>query len=87
MRTHGYREGSITHWSLLRGTRGGTVGVRELGRDNMGRNAYMGMEAANHIAVYASLQQSCKMQEVCIYPRAQSTKKEKKRKLTLYHHN
>ena len=39
MRTHGHREGSITHWGLLWGNRGGTEGVREVGRDNMGRNA------------------------------------------------
>ena len=40
MRTHGHREWSITHWGLwLGGTRGGTVRGRELGRDNMGRNA------------------------------------------------
>ena len=39
MRTHGHREGSITHWGLWRGTRGRTAGGGELGRDNMGRNA------------------------------------------------
>ena len=39
MRIHGHREGSITHWGLLGGNRGGTAGGRELGRDNMGRNA------------------------------------------------
>ena len=33
------QEGSITHWGLLWETRGGTVRDRELGRDNMGRNA------------------------------------------------
>ena len=38
MRTHGHREGRITHWGLLGETRGGTVVGRELGRDNMGRN-------------------------------------------------
>ena len=38
MRTHGHREGSITHWGLLGGTRGGTMGDGELGRDKMGRN-------------------------------------------------
>ena len=27
MRTHGHREGSITHWGLSGGTRGGTVGA------------------------------------------------------------
>ena len=31
MRTHGQREGSITHWGLLRVVRGGTVGSREVG--------------------------------------------------------
>ena len=31
MRTHGHREGSITHWGLLEGTRRGTEGVREVG--------------------------------------------------------
>ena len=39
MRTRGHREGSITHWGLLGGTRGGTAEGGELGRDNMGRNA------------------------------------------------
>ena len=34
MRTHGHREGSITHWGLL----GGTAGGGELGRDSMVRN-------------------------------------------------
>ena len=38
MRTHGHREGSITHWGLLGGNRGGTVRAGELGRENMGRN-------------------------------------------------
>ena len=31
MRTHGHREGSITHWGLSEGTRGGAVGGREVG--------------------------------------------------------
>ena len=31
MRTHGHREGSITHWGLLGGTRGGTVAGGEDG--------------------------------------------------------
>ena len=39
MRIHGDREGSITHWGLLGGTRGGAARGRELGRDNMGKNA------------------------------------------------
>ena len=36
MRTHGHREGSITHGSTV-GARGGTVGGK-VERDNMGRN-------------------------------------------------
>ena len=32
MRTHGHREGSITHWGLLGEDRGGTVGGREVGK-------------------------------------------------------
>ena len=30
MRTHGHKEGSITHWGLWGGTRGGTAGDAEL---------------------------------------------------------
>ena len=33
MRTHGHKEGSTTHWGLLGGNRGGTVGGGELGRE------------------------------------------------------
>ena len=33
------QEGRITYWGLLGEAREGTAGVRELGRDNMGRNA------------------------------------------------
>ena len=39
MRTHEHREGSITPWCLLGRTREGITRGRELGRDNMGRNA------------------------------------------------
>ena len=46
MRTHGHRKGSITHWGLLVGNRGGTAEggegqqrVGRLRRDNMGINA------------------------------------------------
>ena len=38
MRTHGHKY-TRTHWGLLSGNRGGTVGCGELGRDSMGRNA------------------------------------------------
>ena len=39
IKTCGYREGSITHWGLLQGTRRGTAVGMELGRDNMERTA------------------------------------------------
>ena len=39
MRTHGHKEGSITHWGLLEGLGEGQKEVGRLGRDNMGRNA------------------------------------------------
>ena len=41
MRTHGHREGSTTHWGLLRGIGEGQQ-RGELGRDSMGRNARYG---------------------------------------------
>ena len=66
MRTHGHREGSITHSDLLGGTRGelgeGQQWVGRVRRDNMGWNTryrWQGMEAANHIAMYVPMQQSC----------------------------
>ena len=39
MRTHGHREGSITHWGLSGGNRESPVGGAELGRESMGRSA------------------------------------------------
>ena len=41
MRTHGHREGNITHWGLLGGRRLGEEQQRvgKLGRDNIERNA------------------------------------------------
>ena len=39
IRTHGHREGSITHWGLLGGTGEGQWGTGRMGRNNMGRNA------------------------------------------------
>ena len=35
MRTHGHREGIITHWGLLRGNKEGTEGDEELGREHV----------------------------------------------------
>ena len=42
MRTHGHREGSITHWGLLGEIREGQRRVWGLRRDNRGRNAKYG---------------------------------------------
>ena len=55
MRTHGHREGSITHWGLLRGAEGETV----WGRGGQGGITWGempdvgdgGMETANHIEI------------------------------------
>ena len=56
MRTCGHREGSITHWGLLWGTRGETAGVGSWGGITWGEmpdigDGGWGMEAANHIAM------------------------------------
>ena len=40
MRTHGHREGSITHWGLLRVVKGGTVGWGEEVREREHREKY-----------------------------------------------
>ena len=61
MRTHGHREWSITHCGLLWGTRGGTVGVGRLGRDNMSRNAryrWQGRRKEKHTAMCVPTQLS-----------------------------
>ena len=60
MRTHGYREGSITHWGLLRGTRGGTVRGRELGRITWGEMPDIGDRDGGskphcHVCTYAKI--------------------------------
>ena len=41
VRTHGHREGSITHWGLL-GGKGEGQWEGEVGRDSLGRNAKCG---------------------------------------------
>ena len=49
MRIHGHREGSITHWGLLGGNRGGTVGMGSWGEIAWGEMPDIGdwgMEAA-----------------------------------------
>ena len=63
MRTHGHREGSITHRSLLQGVKGGTVGGwGGWGGITWGETPDVGdgeMEATNHIAMCVPMQQSC----------------------------
>ena len=63
MRTLGRREGSITHWGLLWGAKGGTAGVgggrRGITWGEMPDVGDGGMEAANHIAMCIPKQQSC----------------------------
>ena len=56
MRTHGHREGSTTHWGLLREIGEGQQGG-ELGRDSMGRNVGEGEEGSQthcHTCTYAT---------------------------------
>ena len=63
MRTHGHREGSITHGGLLGGANGGTPegwgGRGGIIWGEMPDVGDGGMEAANHIAVCVPMQQSC----------------------------
>ena len=54
MRTHGHREGSTTHWSLL-----GEIGEGELGRDSLGEMPDVGEGEENskshyHVCSYAT---------------------------------
>ena len=63
MRTHGHREGYITHWGLLEGAKRGTVrgwggwgGLTWREIPDVGDGE---METANHIAMYVPMQQSC----------------------------
>ena len=61
MRTHGHREGNITHWGLLGGTRRGTEGGGKLGRNNMEKCQIqvMGRKAENNITMYVPMQRPC----------------------------
>ena len=61
MRTLGHREGNISDWGLLGGNRRG-MGVGNWGEIAWGEMPIIGgreMEAANHIAMYVPMQQSC----------------------------
>ena len=82
MRTPGHREGSITHWSLLRGAKGGTVGVwGGQGGITWGEMPDLGdeeMEAANHTDMCVPMQQSYMFFTCTPKPKMQLKKKKKK---------
>ena len=62
MRTHGHREGSITHWDLLGRVRGGQLGWGGWGEITWGEMPDIGnggVEAANYLTMYVPMQQSC----------------------------
>ena len=62
MRTHGHKEGSITHWGLLVGAwrrdSGDWGGWGGIIWGEMPDTGDRGMEAANHFAMYVPMQQS-----------------------------
>ena len=80
MRTLGHREGNNTHRSRSgwrgrveqRGARGGWRGITPGEMPDVG-DSQGGMDAANHHGMYVPMQQSCRMQDVYMYPTAQST--------------
>ena len=60
MRTHGHREGSTTHWSLLGRNRGGTAGCGELGERAWGEmpdigDGEEGSKSHCHVCTYATI--------------------------------
>ena len=60
MRTHGHREGSITHWGLLRGIEEGQWGVGSWGEIAWGEmpdigEGEEGSESHCHVCTYASI--------------------------------
>ena len=62
MRTHGHREGSITHWGLFWGLGEGQQVVGSWGGITWAEMPDIGhgcMEAAHHVAMYIPMQQSC----------------------------
>ena len=65
MRIGGHGEGSITHWGLLGVARGGTVVGGVITWGEMPGVGDGKIEAANHLAMYVPMQQSC-MISTCI---------------------
>ena len=60
MRTHGHKEGSITHWGLLGGNRGGTAGGGVLGEIAWGEmpdigDGEKGRKSHCHVCTYATI--------------------------------
>ena len=70
MRTHGYTVGSITHWGLFVGNRGGTQWVGRLRINNMGINARYRWQGDGdskphcHVYTYAT-----NLHDLLMYPR------------------
>ena len=86
MRTHGHREGSTTHWGLLQGTGEGQWGVGSWGGITWGEMPGIGnrgMEAANHLALYVPMQQSCMIYKYTPEPKVQFKKKEENKLLNI----
>ena len=72
MRTHGYRKGSITYWGQLWG-QGGWGGITWGEMPDIGDGE---MKAANHLAMYVPMQQSCMICTCTPEPKVQLKKKE-----------
>ena len=81
MRTHGHREGSITHWGLLKEIGEGQWRVRSWGGwggitcGEMPDACDWGMEVANHLAMYVPMQQSCMIYTYTPEPKVQLKRK------------
>ena len=79
MRTHGHREGSITHWGLLGGIGEGQRGSGSCGRIEWGEmpNVYEWEEGSKthcHMCTYATI-----LHVLHMYPQTENAIKKKKR--------
>ena len=81
MRTHGHREGSITNWDLFGRLGEGQWGYGDWGEITWGEMPNIGdgeMEAANHLALYEPMQQSCMICTCTPEPKVQLKNERKK---------
>ena len=79
MRTHGHREGSITHWDLLGGNRGGTAGVGGWGEIAQGEIPHIGegeegSKSHCHACTYAAI-----LHVLPMYPKTKCNNKKRER--------